>query len=52
MASDLVLIPVQPSPYDVRAAKEIVDLITEACVYKPDLKAALTTKSQNRKYGT
>lgn len=40
MASDLVLIPVQPSPYDVWAAKEIVDLIHEARVYKPDLKAA------------
>lgn len=40
MASDLVLIPVQPSPYDVWAAKEIVDLIHEATVYKPDLKAA------------
>lgn len=42
MASDLVLIPVQPSPYDVWAAKEIVDLIQEARVYKPDLKAAFT----------
>jgi len=40
MASDLVLIPVQPSPYDVWAAKEIVDLIHEATVYKPTLKAA------------
>lgn len=40
MASDLVLIPVQPSPYDVWAAKEIVDLIHEAAVYKPNLKAA------------
>ena len=40
MASDLVLIPVQPSPYDVWAAKEIVDLIVEARVYKPDLRAA------------
>ena len=40
MASDLVLIPVQPSPYDVWAAKEIVDLIHEATVYKPNLKSA------------
>ena len=30
MASDLVLVPVQPSPYDVWAAKEIIDLLTEA----------------------
>jgi len=40
MASDLVLIPVQPSPYDVWAAKEIVDLLREACIYKPALKSA------------
>ena len=40
MASDLVLIPVQPSPYDVWAAKEIVDLLHEASVYKPNLKSA------------
>lgn len=40
MASDLVLIPVQPSPYDVWAAKEIVDLLAEATVYKPGLKSA------------
>lgn len=38
LASDYVLIPVQPSPYDVWAAKEIIDLIHEALVYKPDLK--------------
>lgn len=35
MASDLVLIPVQPSPYDVWAAKEIIDMLDEAAVYKP-----------------
>lgn len=40
MASDLVLIPVQPSPYDVWAAKEIVDLLHEASVYKGKLKSA------------
>lgn len=40
MASDLVLVPVQPSPYDVWAAKEIIDLLTEATVYKPTLKKA------------
>ena len=40
MASDFVLIPVQPSPYDVWAAREIVDLLKEAAVYKPDLKYA------------
>ena len=40
MASDLVLIPVQPSPYDVWAAKEIVDMLHEATVFKPHLKSA------------
>ena len=37
MASDLILIPVQPSPYDVWAAKDIVDMIRKATVYKPGL---------------
>lgn len=37
MASNLVLVPVQPSPYDVWAAKEIIDLLNEAAVYKPTL---------------
>lgn len=39
LASDLVLIPVQPSPYDVWAAKEIVDLLREASVFKENLKS-------------
>lgn len=46
MASQLVLIPVQPSPYDVWAAKEIVDLLHEAAVYNPKLKSAFVV---NRK---
>jgi chromosome partitioning protein len=40
MASDMVVIPVQPSPYDVWAAKEIVELLQEGLIYKPALKAA------------
>jgi chromosome partitioning protein len=40
LAADLVLIPVQPSSYDVWAAAETVKLIEEAQQYKPDLKAA------------
>lgn len=40
IASDLVLIPVQPSPYDIWASNEIVKLIQEAMIYKPSLKAA------------
>ena len=38
MASDLVVIPVQPSPYDVWAADEIVNLLQETAIYNPDLK--------------
>jgi chromosome partitioning protein len=34
LASDIVVIPVQPSPYDVWAAKEIVGIIQEAAVFK------------------
>ncbi len=40
MAADLVLVPVQPSPYDVWAAKEIIDLLTEASVFKPSIRKA------------
>ena len=40
LAADLVLIPVQPSPYDVWAAKEIVDLLGEAAVFKENIKSA------------
>lgn len=46
MASDLVLIPVQPSPYDIWAAKEIVDLIREAAPFKQIIKSAFVV---NRK---
>jgi chromosome partitioning protein len=40
LASDTVLIPVQPSPYDVWAAADTVELIREARVLKESLKAA------------
>lgn len=40
LAADLVLIPVQPSPYDVWAAAEIVNLIAESSVYKEGQRAA------------
>lgn len=46
MASDVVLIPVQPSPYDIWAADEVVKLIQEATVYKENLKSAFVV---NRK---
>lgn len=46
MASDLVVIPVQPSPYDIWAAEEVVKLINEARVYKENLKSCFVV---NRK---
>lgn len=46
MASDVVLIPVQPSPYDIWAADEVVKLIQEAAVYKDGLKSVFVV---NRK---
>ena len=39
LASNLVLIPIQPSPLDIWAAHSVVELIQEAQMYKPDLKA-------------
>jgi chromosome partitioning protein len=38
MACDLVVIPVQPSPYDVWAADETVKLLTEVTIYNDSLK--------------
>lgn len=40
MASHLVLIPIQPSPYDVWASADIVKLAQEAQQFKQGLKAA------------
>ncbi len=48
-ASDLVCIPVQPSPYDVWAAKEIVDLIKEVSVPLSEFKKISSTFIINRK---
>ena len=42
MASDVVLIPVQPSPFDVWGARAVVELLAEATIVKPNLKAAFT----------
>lgn len=46
MAADVVLIPVQPSPYDIWAAEEVVKLVDEARVYKDSLKSVFVV---NRK---
>jgi chromosome partitioning protein len=40
MAADVVLIPVQPSPYDIWACSEIVSMVREAKLFKPKLRAA------------
>ena len=42
LAADIVVIPVQPSPYDVWAAQEVVNLIKEATVFKENLKSVFT----------
>jgi len=39
LAADLVLIPVQPSPLDGWASAEMLTLITEARIYRPELAA-------------
>jgi chromosome partitioning protein len=41
LASDIILIPLQPSPMDVWAAAETIDLVREAQTYKPDLGCCL-----------
>jgi chromosome partitioning protein len=41
MASDLVVIPVQPSPYDVWATADIAGLINEARTFREHLEALL-----------
>ncbi|MVA36365.1 ParA family partition ATPase [Agrobacterium vitis] len=39
LAADLVLIPVQPSPFDGWASAEMLALLTEARIYRPELDA-------------
>jgi len=39
LAADLVLIPVQPSPFDGWASAEILSLLAEAKIYRPQLAA-------------
>lgn len=38
MASDVIIIPVQPSPYDVWATEDVVKLVREAKIFKESLK--------------
>jgi chromosome partitioning protein len=53
MAAELVIIPVLPSPYDVWAAREIVELVREASIYKAALAArfVINRKIQNTAIG-
>lgn len=48
LACDIVLIPVQPSPFDVWSASDIVGLVSEAQQFKPSIKAAFVI---NRRIG-
>ncbi|MEI8321198.1 MAG: ParA family partition ATPase [Alphaproteobacteria bacterium] len=53
VASDLVVIPVQPSPYDVWAAEEIINLIKEVAVPLSEIKKIKPAFLINRKiHGT
>ncbi len=49
LAADRVLIPVQPSPYDLWASAEMVNLIREAQVFRPTLRAVFAI---NRRVST
>lgn len=53
IAADMVIVPVQPSPYDVWAASSTIDLIKEAIVFKDTLKSviALNRKIANTAIG-
>jgi chromosome partitioning protein len=41
LAADIVVVPLQPSPMDVWAAAETIDLVREAQVFKPETKCCL-----------
>jgi chromosome partitioning protein len=41
LAANIVIIPLQPSPMDVWAAAETVDLVREAQVFNPEIKCCL-----------
>ncbi|WP_439861802.1 ParA family partition ATPase [Pseudomonas sp. MBLB4136] len=49
LAAERVLIPVQPSPYDLWASAEMVNLIREAQLFRPTLQAAFAI---NRRVST
>jgi chromosome partitioning protein len=53
LAADILVIPVQPSPYDVWAAEETLKLVEEATVHKDSLKSvfAINRKIVNTAIG-
>jgi len=53
MASDIVIIPCTPSPYDVWASEETIQLVKEATIYKVNLKYgfAINRKISNTAIG-
>jgi chromosome partitioning protein len=53
LAADLLVIPVQPSPYDVWAAEETLKLVEEAAILKDSLKSifAINRKIVNTAIG-
>jgi chromosome partitioning protein len=53
MASNKVVIPVQPSPYDIWSVKDILDIINEALTFNENLKSyfAINRKIANTAIG-
>lgn len=39
LACDVVVIPIQPSPYDIWASNEVLDLVNQSIIYKQELKS-------------
>lgn len=54
MAADIVVVPVQPSPYDIWASDTVLTLIKESKVYRPEIKAfwLITRRIVGSKIGT
>ena len=51
LAADLVLIPVQPSPFDGWASAEMLGLLREARIYRPQLAARFVLNRCARPHG-
>jgi chromosome partitioning protein len=47
MASDFILLPIQPSAFDIWSAKKMIDLVVEAQLYKPSLKYGLAVSRKS-----